>query len=135
MDFVTAVKTCFGKYVTFSGRASPSEFWWFALFVWAGVFILVLADGFLFGKTVTTGTSFQTSTNTPYLSGLFEIATVLPSISVLVRRLHDTGRSGWWYWIALIPLVGVIVLIVFCATPSKGPNQYGNGSGAAEAFA
>jgi uncharacterized membrane protein YhaH (DUF805 family) len=51
----------------------------------------------------------------------------LPSLSVLVRRLHDLGRSGWWYWISLIPLVGGNILLVFTCTPSDGSNQYGNG--------
>jgi uncharacterized membrane protein YhaH (DUF805 family) len=50
----------------------------------------------------------------------------LPSISVTVRRLHDTDHSGWWWWIGLIPLVGIIVLIVWWATPgTRGPNKYG----------
>lgn len=126
MTFQDSVKTCFSKYVTFSGRAVRSEFWWFVLFIFAGNFILGIVDSVLFGTTVITDTGFEASTNTPVLSGLFGLATLLPGISVAVRRLHDIDRSGWWYWIILIPLVGFILLIVWFATGgTRGPNRYG----------
>ena len=52
---------------------------------------------------------------------------MLPHLAVMVRRLHDTGRSGWWYWIALIPLIGAILLLVwFCSRGTVGSNQYGS---------
>jgi uncharacterized membrane protein YhaH (DUF805 family) len=60
------------------------------------------------------------------LSSLYSLAILLPSLGVGIRRLHDTGRSGWWYFIALIPLVGIIVLLVFWIQDSQpGDNQYG----------
>ena len=60
------------------------------------------------------------------LSGLYSLAVLIPSIAVAVRRLHDTGRTGWWLLIGFIPLVGIIVLLVFLFTDSQpGPNQYG----------
>ncbi len=61
------------------------------------------------------------------LSSLFSLAVFLPSISVAVRRLHDTDRSGWWWWLILIPLVGIIILIVWYATRggTSGPNRFG----------
>ena len=126
MDFMTAVKTCFSKYVTFSGRAQRSEFWWFFLFTFVGNFVLSIVDSTLFG-TVTTGPgSFEAHTNTPILSGLFGLACLLPSISVAVRRLHDTDRSGWWWWLWLVPLIGIIVLIVWWASKgTNGANKYG----------
>lgn len=95
MTFEESVRTCFAKYIDFNGRASRPEYWWFALFVF-GVGILI---------------SFISET----LSGLFYLGMLLPSIAAATRRLHDTGRSGWWQLIALIPLLGVIVLIVFLA--------------------
>lgn len=126
MSFGTAISTCFSKYVTFSGRATRSEFWFFILFLWLGALVLTFVDSFLFGTVVTDGASFSASTNTPYLSGLFMLVTFLPAISVAVRRLHDVGRSGWWYWIGFVPLVGIIVLIVFSVTDgTRGPNAYG----------
>jgi len=126
MTFAESIKTCFSKYVTFSGRATRPEFWWFALFVFAGQIVLSMVDSFLFGTTTTTEYGFEASTDTPILSGIFALATLLPMISVAVRRLHDTDRTGWWYWIALVPLVGIILLIVWWATEgTRGANRYG----------
>ena len=126
MDFMTAVKTCFSKYVTFSGRARRSEFWWFVLFVFVGSIALSIVDSVLFGTTTVTDNGFSSSTDTPILSGLFTLAILLPYISVAVRRLHDIDRSGWWYWIGLIPLIGFILLIVwFARVGTSGSNTYG----------
>lgn len=64
--------------------------------------------------------------NSSILSGIFALATLLPSLAVTVRRLHDIGRTGWWILISLIPLIGTIVLLVFTCTDSEpGDNQYG----------
>ena len=111
MGFLEAVKACFGKYVTFSGRARRSEFWWFVLFAYgAGIFFSVI-DLSLFGETtaVTTESSASVSSETQFapFTSIFSLAVFLPYISVSVRRLHDTARSGWWYWIVLVPLIGV----------------------------
>lgn len=126
MTFQDSVKTCFSKYVTFSGRAARSEYWWFMLFVFAGNIVLSIVDSTLFGTTVVTDTGFSASTDTPVLSGLFGLATILPGISVAVRRLHDIDKSGWWYWIILVPLIGFILLIVWFATGgTRGPNRFG----------
>ncbi|GKY86303.1 DUF805 domain-containing protein [Sinisalibacter aestuarii] len=126
MTFGQSVSTCFSKYVTFSGRAQRSEFWWWVLFVFVANLVLSVIDSVLFGTTVTTEYGFEASTNTPILSGLFGLATLLPGISVAVRRLHDRDKSGWWYWLVLIPLVGIIILIVWFATEgTSGPNRYG----------
>lgn len=127
MTFGTSIKTCFSKYVTFSGRAQRSEFWWWVLFTWITSMVLGGVDSFLFGTVTAYDGGFEASTNTPILSGIFSLAIFLPTISVTVRRLHDTDRSGWWYWIVLIPLIGIIVLIVFWATEgTRGPNRFGD---------
>lgn len=126
MDFQTAVKTCFSKYVTFSGRAARSEFWWFVLFVWVVQLVLTVVDSTVFGTVTTTEGGFEASTNMPILSGLFALATFLPTISVVVRRLHDKDRTGWWYWIALVPLVGMLLLLFWFVTEgTRGANTYG----------
>ena len=126
MTFRDSVKKCLSNYVTFSGRAARSEFWWFALFVFGGQIVLSWLDIALFGTTEVDGSSFSGQTDTPVFSGLFGLAMLLPMVSVAVRRLHDRDKSGWWYWIALIPLVGVIILIVWFATEGiRGENQYG----------
>jgi len=127
MDFMTAIRTCFSKYVTFSGRAQRSEFWWFALFIWLVSIALSIVDSTLFGTVTTYDGGFEASTNTPILSGLFSLAVLLPNLAVAVRRLHDTDRSGWWLLIGLIPLIGFIVLIVFFASVgTKGQNRFGH---------
>ena len=99
MNFQDAIRVCFKKYADFNGRAGRSEYWWFVLFI-----ILV---------------SLAISMVSRPLSGLFSLATLLPSLAAAARRLHDTGRSGWWQLIGLIPIIGTIVLIVFLAQEGK----------------
>ena len=112
MDFMTAVKTCFAKYATFEGRAIRSEYWWFALFAFGASLIASLIGGAIGAGNV--------------LSVLVNLALLLPGIAVGVRRLHDTDRSGWWWLIVFVPVVGFIVLIVFmCLEGTEGANRYG----------
>jgi uncharacterized membrane protein YhaH (DUF805 family) len=126
MSFTESIKTCFSQYVTFSGRARRPEFWWFALFALVGSIIMTIIDIKLFGTTVTEPGAISGQTSFAPFSWVFMLAIMLPYISVAVRRLHDIGRSGWWYWIALIPLVGFILLIVwFARKGDSGPNQFG----------
>lgn len=126
MSFTESIKTCFSNYVTFSGRARRPEFWWFALFAFAGSILFTIIDIRLFGTTVTEAGSISGQTSFAPFSWLFMLAILLPYVSVAVRRLHDTDRSGWWYWIALIPLVGFILLIVWFATKgTAGSNRFG----------
>jgi uncharacterized membrane protein YhaH (DUF805 family) len=111
MDFMTAVKTCFSKYVDFNGRARRSEYWFFVLFYVIVYVVASILDGIIGGQIFTIIAAL----------GFF-----LPSLAVTVRRLHDTDRSGWWILIGLIPIVGFIVMIVFTVQDSKpGDNQYG----------
>lgn len=106
MDFFTAIKTCFAKYADFTGRATRSEFWWFVLF-------LFLADLVLFAVL-------------HLLWYVFTIAVFLPRLAVAVRRLHDIDRSGWWVLIALVPLVGWIVLLIwYCQKSDPIDNRFG----------
>ena len=103
---------CWKKYAEFSGRACRKEFWMFVLFNFLAFFALAIVD-------VVLGTSCA-------LCGLYNLAVVIPELAVLVRRLHDTDHSGWWYWICLIPLIGFIVLLVFLCSDSKpGENRFG----------
>ena len=105
MTFQESIKICFAKYADFNGRAKRSEYWWFVLF-------LVLA-------------SLALGLISSIVSGLFSLATIVPSISAAARRLHDTNRSGWWQLIALIPVLGWIVIIIFLAQQGNAEgNQY-----------
>lgn len=115
MTFTTAIQSCFQKYATWQGRARRSEFWWFALFVFGGNFVLGIGSTLMIGYG--TGGSF--------LGGIFALGTFLPYLSVLVRRLHDTDKSGWWFWVVLVPLVGWIILIVLLSLDgTHGDNRY-----------
>jgi uncharacterized membrane protein YhaH (DUF805 family) len=112
VGFGDAVKTCFSKYVDFKGRASRPEYWWFFL-----SYVIVYAVGLIL-----TGMS----RSLVFLLWLALLAYLLPLLAAAVRRLHDTGRSGWWYFIVLIPLAGPIILIVLLAGEGQGmANQYG----------
>ncbi len=126
MNFGTSVKTCFSKYVTFHGRASRSEFWWWVLFTIVASMLLGSIDSILFGTVTTHEGGFEASTDRPFFSGLFQLAILLPSLAVTVRRLHDTDRTGWWVLLCLVPLIGPIVLIVWWASAgTRGPNRFG----------
>lgn len=111
MSFTEAVRTCLtSKYATFSGRARRSEYWWFSVLYVAGALLLA-------------GIGF--AVEEPLLNVLL-LALIVPMLSVSVRRLHDTGKSGRRMLIALIPVVGPVIYLVGMTTDSAtGPNRYG----------
>ena len=118
MPFAIAVQKCLSNYTTFSGRAQRSEYWWFILFVLLIVVAAAILDNLL-------GLTFDEDGDGP-IQVVVGLGTFLPMISVSVRRLHDLDRSGWWWWIQLIPLIGFIVLLVFtCTRGTEGPNRFG----------
>jgi uncharacterized membrane protein YhaH (DUF805 family) len=102
------------NYAGFSGRARRTEYWMFFLFN----FIISTVLNILYRST---GSNIFL-----IISLLYSLAVLIPGLAVAVRRLHDTNRSGWWIFIALIPFVGFIWLIVlFCLEGTRGSNQYG----------
>ena len=106
MNFLQSIETCFIKYVDFNGRASRPEFWWFYLFV-----TICWIIGFTLG---------------PVVESIIILGLAIPYISVTAGRLHDINKSGWLQLIGIIPLVGWIVMIIWCATEGeKKKNQYG----------
>ncbi len=119
MGFMDAVKNAImNNYANFSGRASRSELWWFSLFNFL-ISIPVAMIDLIIGIEVVPGYG-------PFGSILI-FALLLPNMGLVVRRLHDTGRSGWWYFIALVPCVGFIILLVFLIIDGEPhPNQYGD---------
>lgn len=101
------------NYCNFNGRASRSEYWWYCLFVFA----LGVVIGIIFSSS-------HTAMNV--VSGLVNLALLLPGLGLAVRRLHDINKSGWWILLALIPAVGAIILIIwFCKESEPIPNAYG----------
>ena len=102
---------CWKQYADFSGRARRTEYWMFALVNFGIALLLELILGFTFLY---------------FLTYVYSLAIFIPSLAVCVRRLHDIGRSGWWYLIGLVPVVGWIILIIwFCTDSQPGANKWG----------
>lgn len=116
MPFADAVKICLNKYADFNGRARRSEFWWWVLFT----VLLGIAAGII---DAILGT--RSSSGTGLVQGLVNLAVLLPSLAVGSRRLHDTGRSGWWQLLLFAIVVGWIFLIIWWCEDSSGDNSYG----------
>lgn len=142
MNMIEAVKTVFKKYATFSGRAKRSEFWWFILFI---TIVQLILGGWAASSMMGMGSMMADSSadamaamgsmySSPgmILSLIFSLVTLIPSLAVAARRLHDTGLSGWWqllWLVSIIPLVGLVILIVmivlFARKSQEGENKYG----------
>ncbi len=96
MDFVTAIKTVFSKYATFTGRARRSEFWYWYLFTMIVGFVTQLFGLFGLG----------------FMTVVVSLCLVIPNLAVSIRRLHDIGRSGWWLLVAVVPAIVTIISLV-----------------------
>lgn len=114
-------KAVLNKYADFTGRARRSEYWFFVLgnlIIYIG---LAVIGGLLGGIT-----GSEEGAIVPIaLIGIFVLAILIPSIAVGVRRLHDTGKSGWWYLISLVPFGSIVLLVFFCMDSEPGANQWG----------
>lgn len=140
MTFGESINVCLRqKYASFQGRATRSEFWWYALFIFIVNSVINILGSVITGASLMS--TFSPDSLSEFGGGLLGgVGTIIfmiiglivwlyflcPSISVIVRRLHDTGRSGWWYWIILVPFVGGLVLLIFTLLGSEPQdNQYG----------
>jgi uncharacterized membrane protein YhaH (DUF805 family) len=118
MSFQDAIRTCLQrKYADFHGRARRSEYWFFILFSAIVSAVAGILDTIFGIRSGTYGTG--------PIQGIVQLALLLPTLAVGVRRLHDTSRSGWWLLIGLIPFVGWIILLVFFVQDSQPANQHG----------
>ena len=125
MSFVEAVLSGFDNYANFSGRAVRSAYWWWALFAWLAGVVANFIDSAL-GWRVFESTVNGIEQGSGPIGVVVGLALLIPNMSVAVRRLHDTNRSGWWLLLVLIPIIGWIVLIIFLASGgTPGPNKYG----------
>lgn len=102
------------NYFVFGGRAGRKEFWYFSLFNFLMTLLFIMVDYVIYdlSKGDTLG----------MFVGLYSLGMFIPSLSVASRRLHDVGRSTWWFMINIIPLLGTIILLIFLASPSQ-PNE------------
>ena len=109
MSFFEAVGTCFHKYADFSGRARRKEYWYFTLFnvIVSCVLAILLGEN-------------------SALASAYALVTLIPGLAVFWRRMHDIGKSGAWWFISFVPLVGTILLLVWeCRDSQPGDNAYG----------
>lgn len=116
-------KVVFENYANFKGRARRSEYWYFALANGLISILLIVIGtiiGAIFGDAITGGIIGYA------FFGLYTLATFIPTLAAVVRRLHDVGKSGWFYFICLIPAIGGIWLLILLFTEGdSGPNDYG----------
>ena len=112
-QFINAYKAAFTRYADFSGRTSVGGFWRFVAINFVVVVILAALT--------------SVSSIFLILYFVYALAVLIPSLAIAIRRLHDTGKTGWMILLGLIPFVGFIILIVFYVQPSDGPNEYGTG--------
>jgi uncharacterized membrane protein YhaH (DUF805 family) len=118
MGFIESIKSAYSKYLTFSGRASRSEYWWFQLFY------IIVAIGISFVSYAAANTGADSGLSSVML--IWELGNVVPLLAVQVRRLHDIDRSGWWCLLALVPLIGWIIVLVWdCTEGTGGDNRFG----------
>jgi uncharacterized membrane protein YhaH (DUF805 family) len=128
MSFVEAIKSFFAKYADFSGRARRSEYWWVVLArAIAGTIVYALTIGPSLVRAITNNDPSQLAFGVgKAIYFLYALALLQPEIALIMRRLHDTGRSGWWYFMGFIPIAGpFIVIYYFVQDGTPGPNAYG----------
>ena len=115
MTFSEAIKTSLvEKYATFSGRATRSEYWYVVLFGYLLALLIVFLGMIIDSPELIIG-----------LSTVLSLILLVPSLAVCIRRLHDTGRSGWWYLLVLIPYIGAFALLIIFCLKSSEDNKYG----------
>ncbi|EAE2473811.1 DUF805 domain-containing protein [Listeria innocua] len=133
MGFLEAYKSFWKNYVNFSGRAPRSAYWYVVLWnviIFAVLYFLAFVFGIsIFMESALGGTGIASSGGALFMMVLvllYLLAVLLPTISLMVRRLHDSGKSGLYLLLDLIPFVGSIIMLVFMCLESDGPNQYGD---------
>ena len=133
MTFGQAIASGFKNYVSWKGRATRAEYWWWTLFI----FIVTLPFNISYnvGSQAGLEAAIASGDQTAFMAALFgptywllvlvTLVFLLPSLAVTIRRLHDIDRSGGWFWIILVPFAGSIVLLVFALLPSTpGKNRF-----------
>jgi uncharacterized membrane protein YhaH (DUF805 family) len=131
VSFTQAVRTCLGKYATFDGRATRSEFWWFYLFM-ALAILVAYVPLLLVTVAASVSSNGTVSGAMGILMGLFgillfavSIALYIPFLAVGCRRLHDRGQSGWLQLLLLVPCANVVLLVFWLLEGTPGDNVYG----------
>ena len=110
MTFGNAVRSVFNQYAGFTGRARRSEYWFFVLFTFLVYLAASVVDAVL---------------GIPLFTLVVGLGLLVPTLAVSVRRLHDTGRSGWWMLLSLVPFGGIVLIVFDCLDSEPGPNRFG----------
>ena len=110
---IEAYKKFLSNYVNFKGCSSRADYWY------------VVLCNFLIGFVIGLVSSITGVKEIMYLSYIYEVAILLPSIGLIIRRLHDINKSGWYYWMILIPIAGPIIILVYLLTDRVEPNNFG----------
>ena len=118
VEFGEAIKLGFNNFGTFSGRATRAELWWFYLFSVISFYGLLFIFGIL---AVISGSAAIVGIG--YVLGILIFG--IPQLALSSRRLHDTGRSGWWYLLNFVPFGAIFLIVWWCMKGDKGPNKYG----------
>jgi uncharacterized membrane protein YhaH (DUF805 family) len=123
MNFTAAIRSFWSRFADFKGRSRRSEYWYVQLFLVVTNLAVAGIDLALMDGDVD---RFIANGGGGIVGLIWIFATIVPALAVLIRRLHDTGKTGWWALVGFIPLVGAIVLLVFTVTDSSpGENKYG----------
>jgi len=123
MNFTAAIRSFWSRFADFKGRSRRSEYWYVQVFLVVTNLAVAGIDLALMDGDVD---RFIANGGGGIVGLIWIIATIVPALAVLIRRLHDTGKSGWWALVGFIPFVGAIVLLVFTVTDSSpGENKYG----------
>lgn len=117
--YLTALK----KYAVFSGRSSRPEFWWFTL---VNIALLLAIEITAFVISSVFGANSPALLVLLAIEALILLATLIPGIAVSVRRLHDIGITGWWYFLNLVPIANIVCLVWYATDGQHGPNKYGS---------
>jgi len=123
LDFQRALRSFWKRYRDLRGRSRRSEYWFIQLFLVVTNIAVAIIDLALMGWDVD---RFIANGGGGIVGLVWILVTIVPAVAVLVRRLHDTGKSGWWALVGFLPLVGAVVLLVFTVTDSSpGENKFG----------
>ena len=117
MGMINAVRRAYSNYFTLQGRATRSDYWWFLLYQYLVYIILVLVCIF--------ASDFFKSDNFFIPLILFVLLNVIPNFTILVRRLHDSSKSGYWLLLFFLSAPGLLIIFIFTLLPSDGDNRYG----------
>ena len=132
MGFAESVRTCFGKYADFQGRASRSEFWWFFLFTALVNLVLVIPLYVLTAVLAVAGDSGTGAGVAAVISIIWSIAVVIVAVALLIpllavgaRRLHDYGQSAWFLLLYFVPCGNLVLIVLWALGGTPGDNPYG----------